>query len=304
MQSGPWPRGINNRQDQYALPDGSVFDAVNVNLDASGYAHRRYGYSKAINGVMAHSGWSGIGNAFYVTAGVLNRINADLSLTPIYSGISDRVSYCEIGDTVYLSDGHISLSVTGNTASTWGAGAAYADDRTITAPPPGRIVRHYRGRIYIASGQFIHYTEPMAYEWYRGGANFIPFPEPVTIMEPVDGGLWVVADKTYFLSGATPESFTVSVKGDFGAAFGTEVTVVGGFGPDKLDGVIWHSDRGAVLGTNQGQLIELQTSNASTHTAESGIGFLREHDGMRQYIVSLNEPKAPALATTGWLQIV
>jgi hypothetical protein len=47
IQLGPWPLGINDRQEDYALPDGTLRAAVNVDLDNLGFAHRRLGYAKA-----------------------------------------------------------------------------------------------------------------------------------------------------------------------------------------------------------------------------------------------------------------
>jgi hypothetical protein len=43
---GPWPLGINDRQAAHALPEGTLHDAVNVDLDNLGFARRRPGYAK------------------------------------------------------------------------------------------------------------------------------------------------------------------------------------------------------------------------------------------------------------------
>lgn len=67
--------------------------------------------------------------------------------------------------------------------------------------PAGSIVRHALGRLLVAVGNLLCYSEPYANGLFRPSKNYIPFAAPVTVVEPCGGGVFVVADKTYWLDG-------------------------------------------------------------------------------------------------------
>lgn len=290
----PW-NGMNNRLPDFGFPEKLLRNAVNVDIDQGGFVHRRDGYNKVIDGAMMHSGWTGKFNSFVVRSGVLNRVTPGPVLTPIYSGISAPVTYEEIGEYVYLSDGYVSLKVAGNTISHWGDTISLADDQGIAALPHGRIVRHFRGRLYSVSGRFAFYTEPFAYDWYRPATNWIALPAEITIFEPVESGIWIVADKTYFYAGAGPSSFAPRDVSDAKATFGTAKRLPG-------RGVAWYSERGVVI-AGEGELKEAHRKDVATHTAENGVGFVLERDGLYQYGASLKSPQMPTLAASSWSEM-
>lgn len=302
-QTGPWPLGINNRQDAALLPKNAVSDAINVDFDALGFAHRRAGYDKVADGSMLHSGWDGSQGAFIVKSGDLCSISANLTMTPIYRGIAGPVTYCEIGDTVYASDGYVGLAIRNGVVTRWSADPQIGDDDTLGVLPPGSILRHYRGRMYSVLCQFAHYTEPFDYAHTRPATNWIPMPDDITVFEPVKNGIWVVSDRTRFLSGAGPGQFNVVESHAATAASGTACQLVRGFGPKKVDGVIWFSSVGPVLGTDDGRLIELTSENVTPHVASSGVGVVREIDGQRHFIASLHAPEVPAMGVRSWFEI-
>lgn len=304
MISGPWPAGINNRQAGNLLPDGTVQDALNVDFDKQGFAHRRTGYTKRSDGVAMHSAWSGSNVSFIVNQGNLCSVDSALALTVLRAGIAGKVSYAEVGNTVYASDGFVFLAIKNGVSSPGGEDASTYEDGTLLPLPPGIIVREYRGRLYTVSENIVYYSEPLFYEVYRAATNWIPMPDDITVFEPVKNGIWVVSDKTRFLSGTSPEQFSVVEASDSTAAVGTSCSLVHGYGPDKVSGVIWHSDRGAVLGTDDGQLIYLQADNVTPHVASEGFGFVREMDGQRHFITSLKAPEVPAIGMRTWFEIV
>lgn len=298
--AGPWPIGIDNRQDASLLPKDAVSDAINVDFDTQGFAHRRAGYTKAAPGVMLHSGWDGAQGAFIVNAGDLCRVSSSLVMTPIYRGIAGPVTYCEIGGTVYASDGYVGLAIRNGVATRWSEDPQPPDDDTLDVLPPCSILRYYRGRMYSVSGQFVHYTEPPSYAHTRPATNWFAMTADITVFEPVKNGIWVVSDQTRFLSGAGPGQFNVVEAHAATAAAGTACTLVKGFGPEKTDGVIWYSDVGPVLGTDSGQLVELTSKHVTPHVATSGVGVVREIDGQRHFIASLYSPEVPAAGVRSW----
>lgn len=160
----------------------------------------------------------------------------------------------------------------------------------VSKPPPGRIVRQFRGRMYIADGKTIWYTDPGSLDHVRLADNFYQFTDDVTVMEPVLGGIWIVADKTYFYPGSGPDNFTQQSMLDYGALYGTAKRV-----PNSND-VMWYSDRGAVIATQDGQIKNLQEEHVATETGISGAALIRESDGVRQFIASIQNPVVSPLA--------
>lgn len=167
----------------------------------------------------------------------------------------------------------------------------------VSKPPPGRIVRHFRGRMYIADGKTIWYTEPGALDHVRLADNFYQFPDDVAVMEPVLGGVWIVADKTYFYPGTGPDDFTQQSLLDYGALYGTAKRV-----PNSND-VMWYSDRGAVIATADGRIKNLQEENVAAEAGSSGAALIRESNGVRQFIASVKNPVVSPLAAQSFLEM-
>jgi len=302
IQSGPWPIGINNKQQAHAMPTDdngnhvALRNAVNADVDRIGYASRRSGYALELGLTGAHSGWSGpINGAFVVEAFKLYKLSASLTKTLLVEGITGRMSYCEVGDTVFMSDGARNWKYSAGVLSTWGVSGTI-EDGTITSLPPGRIVSYHNGRMYIVAGQFVFYSEPFAFDWYRPATNFIAFPADVTVFEPCASGIWTVSDKTRFYAGGGPEDFVPRIVADYGATFGTSSRING------KDIALWFSDNGPVMGSGDGAFKELADANVAIGSAESGTSLVRQFDGKDQFIISLTAPAAPTMAATAWFE--
>lgn len=76
----------------------------------------------------------------------------------------------------------------------------------LTAPPAGHILAHWRGRILIADGSDLCFTEPSGYELFNP-ASFFSFESRITMIAPVLDGIFVsTQEKTVFLRGDSPET--------------------------------------------------------------------------------------------------
>jgi hypothetical protein len=69
---------------------------------------------------------------------------------------------------------------------------------------PGEHVQLYKGRAYVAQGPVLWYSDPFAYGLLDPSTNFLAFAAPIDVLVAVENGLYVVADKTYFLKGTGP----------------------------------------------------------------------------------------------------
>lgn len=171
------------------------------------------------------------------------------------------------------------------------------DTQFLSRPPAGRIIRQYKGRLYIADGNTLWHTEPYAPDLVHRGRGFFQFSDPITVVEPGKTGLWVVASTTEFYSGDGPKDFRPETKLGYGAVYGTSQLL-----PRTRD-AIWYSTKGVVMGTKDGQATNLQEENVAAGSGTAGASLVREQDGIRHMIVSVRDPNVSPLASTSFLEM-
>lgn len=142
--------------------------------------------------------------------------------------------------------------------------------------PAGDIVRHHFGRLLVASGPVLYYSETYMLGLFRPSRGFIQFPSTVTVVEPTSGGVWVCADQTYWLPGLDVAKADLDAKLPYGGVANSGLEV-----PNSND-VCWMSPRGIVRGTQTGEVTNLQEARVATPAAEFAASFFREHDGVKQ----------------------
>ena len=170
------------------------------------------------------------------------------------------------------------------------------------SPAPGfRIIRHYGGRIYGAdSNGYVFHTEPFQYDRFRLSTNFLMFPEQVDIMEPVKSGIFFAhGDKTEFYAGDVEEGFDIRSEAPFGGPFGGVYGT--GRSLPKTDEACWQSQRGTVIG-GSGGIRSIVEELVAPGTSESGAAVVREQDGVRQFIVKLNDPTTSRFAAQSFIE--
>jgi len=195
------------------------------------------------------------------------------------------------GETFYLVD-----TVLGTTDTYELTGATYGRElRTqfLDPIPAGRLVTHLNGRMFVAEDNVVWFEEAFTSGLTKLSSNFFMYPKPVTMLNAVDGGLYVAADKLYFLKGTNPATMEQE---DFpyDAVFGTAIYVPG----DKFqDGaaskpmLMWVSSQGIITGTNEGQVLNLTENIVSYPVGDEGAGLFRQKEGVAQYVSTLKEPK-------------
>jgi hypothetical protein len=383
---GPFPAGMNNRAKDSALPEGSARNIVNADIDETGRARRRAGFTRIVSGLSLQQSFSCPLGVFYVDGQYLRRLNNDNTTTVLHSGISGPCCFHYENGVVYWSDGVFCKTITvagvGNwgtypppsplispTSGTYGAGRylaalSYVDGNGlesgasplaqidlpensgivfsnlpgavriylsvangtvlyhvadtsapsytvasgrydtgntldllhVSPPPPATIIRSYNGRVYVADGNgVVWYSEPFSPHHFRLGESYIPFPGPVTIMEPVTAGIYFATDReSWFYAGNPEDGFQVFNKFNYGGIKGT--------GQRNDDGTVcWQSQMGMVIGQPDGQCQNVQEKNVATDSAASGASIIMERNGLRQYIASLQQPRVSRLAAQSWI---
>jgi hypothetical protein len=170
------------------------------------------------------------------------------------------------------------------------------DTLDTAAMPPGTIVRHYKGRMLVASGNLLFYSLPFQYGVYDPVAGYLAFPEPISMVEVVDGGIFIAADQTY----ATADLLEGPLLGrlPYGAIPGTGGTLHRSKGAAQ---VFWQSAHGLVIGNPDLSLANVQEDVLDVPNAAAGATLFRERDGMRQIVATRSGAEPSVAVASSWM---
>jgi hypothetical protein len=160
--------------------------------------------------------------------------------------------------------------------------------------PPGGIVRWCNGRLYVASGSTVFYSEPFAPALHNPARGFIAFPAPVDVMEATDAGVFIAADKTYWLGG-DPSAAPLAERLPYGGVPGS-----GSVLRDR-NAVFWMSARGIVIGNADGTVNNVQEANVAVQHAQAAATAYRERDGIKQMLSSMFGADTNRLTAQSWM---
>ncbi|WEE79472.1 hypothetical protein LZ683_08965 [Comamonas testosteroni] len=145
----------------------------------------------------------------------------------------------------------------------------------LDAMPTGRFVQPWRGRLLTASFKTLNFSEPMAWHLHDRRHGFIQFPQRITFVAAVDGGIWVgQVDHVLFLSGAQPDELQQQRRASKppvpASAVLLDSDLVGELAGPGSQSALWLAENGYVLGTSDGQMVELQRKRLTGIKAASG----------------------------------
>jgi len=213
-----------------------------------------------------------------------------LSNIPVSPDGYDVVVYCSTqnGEELY-QNGVVPNGMTNYTIINSRESTKILDTQFMEPLPGGHIIRHFKARLYVANGNVLWFSEAFRYGLRKTNKDFFQFPSKITIVQPVSDGLYVVADKTYFLAGTEPKNMQQTVVStDYGIE-GTGIAVGGnsfGFESDTEVGY-WFSNTGAVLGLPGGALKNITEDRLALEQDLSlGATMYKETGGIRQMITS------------------
>lgn len=164
------------------------------------------------------------------------------------------------------------------------------DTQFLSVTPAGHIVRHYNGRNLIAADNVLVYTEALRYGLYRPVENYIQFPARITVIQPVSAGVFVVADKTYYLSGQDIKEAQLLVVDPNSGVEGTGMAVDAElFDIDGVAGSLayWFGASGAMIGLPDGSVQPIMQDMVAVSGYNRGTTLFREVDGIRQMVTAV-----------------
>jgi len=257
--------------------------AVNVVHDKTGRPSRRPGYTALQTGAF-HSLFCDDGECCVGQGNLLYLVNSDYTLTGIRSGMSGNwIDYAQVGPRIYYCNGIENGIIENRLSYSWPENTYVGPETTrqFFPAPVGQHLAHFSGRMYIAEGGTLWYSEPYAYGLYDKARGFVPFTSRIIMVEPVENGLFVSDKKAiWFLEGTNPKEFTITQKTNFPAlewSASIERVEIANMGFDVTGlGVLFGSTKGALLGMPSGQIINLTEEKAIYPSIGSrGAGLLK-----------------------------
>lgn len=163
-------------------------------------------------------------------------------------------------------------------------------------PPPGQLVEHLNGRLYVASGNVLWITEPLNYGLVDLRQGFVMFSERITLVAAAVDGLYVSADRTYFLRApGTPEMALEWIL-PYKAVERTSMEV-----PNSQN-VIWFSERGFVIGSPGGQAVNPSEGKVAVEQARAGCIGIVERDGDKRFVAVIPDGTDSPLAAADFIE--
>lgn len=236
-------------------------------------------YQCAATFVDAYGDEGGTSNPVVVTVPVGSAMTFTLPTPPAGGKVRLYVGSVQ-GATLYLQ-----FEGTGQyTCSTVVDNTARLDTVLMRAPVPADFVCEHNGVIAMADGKTLWLTSPLRPHLRSAMSRFFQYPSPIDCLISADGGLFVAADKTYFISnveGDTPAQGTVfphgAVRGSMARA------------PD--DSAVWMTQYGLAKSTGQGKATLLSAARFVPELASQGGSGILEHNGNQLVVTTMQRAK-------------
>ncbi|MCP4210874.1 MAG: hypothetical protein GY764_05285 [Halieaceae bacterium] len=214
-----------------------------------------------------------------------------VSLTNIPQGDAAyvRVYMTEPGGEVLKQQAQIPMGVTAYQITSVSDGPPL-DTQFARRMPAGHIVRYFSGMMWVAKDNVLWYSIALRYGVNKPQEAFFQFPERITIVQPVDDGVYVVSDKTYFIAGTNPRAAGQVVVSPNRGIEGTGAQIdTEHFDIERAEGTaaFWYSNRGAMIGLTGGRIEPVMENKVALPEFDHGSTLFREDNGIRQLITTL-----------------
>ena len=287
-------RGINNVDDPARLFDidqmeaagsTSLAAATDMYVDETNMMVQREGYDQKLAVGSTHSMWSNGEICLFIQGNYLRRLHADFSHYVVVQVGSQRMSFVDInGDIVFTNNQIIGYLRSG------GLTDMFDPEDTEDVPnrevmPYGHMVETYKGRLLVAKGAAIYYSDVANIKQYNPAKNIVPFLGIITMMKAVKNGVYISdGQKTYFVNGLNFEGSPLEAIADYPALAGTAQSITAGA---KKDSIIWMSPEGICMGGPSGAFENVTEERYLPEELDTFGPALFRSD-LKQYITSLN----------------
>lgn len=155
--------------------------------------------------------------------------------------------------------------------------------------PAGTVTAFWRGRVLIAQGNALYASRTNQWEAFDFRRDFKQFSAPITLIQPVDGGVFVgTSDELAFLAGAEFDKLTYRRVVEGSVVLGSGVSVRGELvkqaeGSGLGSAMICIANGVIVAGFSDGGVVRMTEGRYKTTVTEVSATF-RQINGIPQYI--------------------
>lgn len=153
--------------------------------------------------------------------------------------------------------------------------------------PAGHLMGYHRGRLYVAVNKVVYFSDPYNPGLTDVTKNFIMFPERVTLIAPVEQGIFFSDEKkTYYMNGTDPDDAAMRKVADYPAMENTGTEIEPGALADGVSGEtwMWSSKKGVCVGLEGGEFKNLTENKYALRTGDIGAALFRQRNGINQYL--------------------
>ena len=310
--------GIRNTVTRERLKQDELEAAVNVDFDDTGQASRRGGRRKVLSGDV-HSVKTIGGRTLAVVDKQLGWIDTAYQFHGLgFTAGAEKLSYTQVGDITFFASLATSGKIIGDEVLPWGGdasgewlspvitptdtlGAVFGT--LLTPPPRAEHIAGYRGRIYLAAGRYAWGTELWMFDYIDKTRNFLQFEEDITMMAPVDDGIYFgTKANLWFLSGTLSDGFQRRNILEYGVIPGSLVSApTTDIHPNARNapfpenmGILFMTERGIAAGFDEGQVFDLTHGRVEFPAATAAASLYRSDSGGSSYVAVADSAGGPA----------
>jgi hypothetical protein len=211
--------------------------------------------------------------------------------------VATRLYVTNVDDTIFSHAMDVQKGTTSAVLNGYFANGAALKTQFNSNPPFGQLLEYHNGSIYIAQGNILWWTEPLRYSIYDNTANFLMFPERITMVKGVGDqgprehqGLFISADQTYFIPFVGTGEVKAWPKLPYKAIEGAAMRL-----PNRPD-VMWFSDRGFVRGKAGGEAGNLTEGQIAVDKYAHGALGYTEINGHKSAMAIMQTAIIPSFA--------
>ena len=283
--------GLDNRTDAHDV-QGPARDSLaylsrarNVDINVRNKPQRRPGQTLRITG-SCHSIYAQDDLCVMVSGSILYRVWPDWTVTALRSGIGDNaMSYAYANNTIYYTNEIVIGYVDEDGAHEF---TAPSMDFKV-APFAGKCIEHSNGRLYIAKGKVLWFTDALSFNRIDMRKNFKQLPTDITMVKAVDDGMYLSDEEnTYFMQGGSPTVAKLTVV-ESATKQGAAIVVKGQDIKKDMQGsvLLFVTENGLCLGTSKGEVVNLTKEHYKLPSVKKGAAILQSAAEVNKVIMRL-----------------
>jgi hypothetical protein len=283
-------KGIDNINNSVSLGKGFLKEANNVDIDDKYNISRRSGYTLQLSGNF-HSLFSWNDVLLAVSNNNLVRIKDNFSSYEVlqYNVGNNAMVYTVANDKIFYTNNIIIGYIKNGISKEFEEPVETGRYKL----PAGHLIKYYYGRLYVAKGNVVYYSDPMNFTQMRTRSNFIMFNDRITMLETVTDGMYISDNAIRFMQGKTPKEFAIKLLANYTVIEGTAIKIDGSYlnfkQPIEGEVVYMMTENGVAIGMDSGQFINLTHNYYANIKSSKGKCIFKNDLDKKQYLVLLEE---------------